>query len=525
VLREAVALGANHVEAFANSPPWWMTVSGSVTGATNSHSDNLQTSYETPFANYLATVVSNLAVLDGIHFDEVTPMNEPEGPWGYGGGQEGCHMDSGQQARMVNDLSAALSSQKLAAGIDAPETYDEPDAATAINAYGSATNYVTLLTAHAYGTKNPASFGSLAASQQKPAWISEYGDGDGSGISMARRIHDDITGADVCGWVYWQVVDNGSGWGFLLNPLDDEVTTNYTINEKFYVMGQFSEYIRPGFQIINVNDNYSLAAFNPANQTLIIVAVNDTSTNLAMNYNLSGFASLPATVSSVRTSATENQVSQPAISVTNKSFSTTLIPKSVTTFILNNVSQTPLPSPWATSDIGAVGVAGGATWTNGLFTVKGSGANIWYAGDEFRYVYQAASGDCSIQAEVLSVQNTASKAKAGVMIRETLNTNSAMVTVALTPSAGMEFLWRTNTAANALSADVTGVTAPAWVKVARTGNSFVGYYSTNGTVWTAMATNNVSITMATNVYIGMAVCSLTNSTTCTATFTNVIATP
>jgi fibronectin type 3 domain-containing protein len=193
----------------------------------------------------------------------------------------------------------------------------------------------------------------------------------------------------------------------------------------------------------------------------------------------------------------------------------------------SQVSATPsvLPSPWATADIGAVGVAGGATWTNGLFTVKGSGANIWYAGDEFRYVYQAASGDCSIQAEVLSVQNTASKAKAGVMIRETLNTNSAMVTVALTPSAGMEFLWRTNTAANALSADVTGVTAPAWVKVARTGNSFVGYYSTNGTVWTAMATNNVSITMATNVYIGMAVCSLTNSTTCTATFTNVIATP
>src|ERR1700728_2669022 len=32
VLRESIALGANLVDVFANSPPWWMTVSGSVTG-------------------------------------------------------------------------------------------------------------------------------------------------------------------------------------------------------------------------------------------------------------------------------------------------------------------------------------------------------------------------------------------------------------------------------------------------------------------------------------------------------------
>jgi autotransporter-associated beta strand protein len=347
MLKQAVALGANHVEAFANSPPWWMTVSGSVTGATNSHSDNLQTTYETNFAGYLSTVVSNLTLLDNINFELVTPMNEPEGPWGYGGGQEGCHMDSGQQARMVNDLSAALSAQKLAAGIDAPETYDEPDAATAINAYGTAVNNVTLISSHAYGTKNPGSLGSLATGLHKPAWLSEYGDGDGSGITMARRIHDDVTGAGVRAWIYWQVVDNASGWGFLLNSLTDEVTTNYTINEKFYVMGQFSQYIRPGFQIINASDNYSLAAYNPTNQTLVIVAVNDNSANLTINYNLAAFTALPATGAVIRTAATGNLnlASQPAVTVTNKSFSATLIPYSVTTYIFNNVSTAPLAIP------------------------------------------------------------------------------------------------------------------------------------------------------------------------------------
>jgi hypothetical protein len=182
-----------------------------------------------------------------------------------------------------------------------------------------------------------------------------------------------------------------------------------------------------------------------------------------------------------------------------------------------------LPSPWASSDIGAVGVAGSATYTNGLFTVKGSGADIWGTADAFQFVYQPASGDCSIQAKVLTVQNTQSHAKGGVMIRETLNANSTMAMVDLTPGNGAEFIWRTNTAASAAASGVAGLTAPNWVKVTRTGNSFVGYYSTNGTAWTAMGTN--TITMATSVYIGLPVCAHNNTTNCTATFTNVLATP
>jgi hypothetical protein len=98
-----------------------------------------------------------------------------------------------------------------------------------------------------------------------------------------------------------------------------------------------------------------------------------------------------------------------------------------------------------------------------------------------------------------------------------------MAMVDLTPGNGAEFIWRTNTAASAAASGVAGLTAPNWVKVTRTGNSFVGYYSTNGTAWTAMGTNN--ITMATSVYIGLPVCAHNNTTNCTATFTNVLATP
>ena len=188
-----------------------------------------------------------------------------------------------------------------------------------------------------------------------------------------------------------------------------------------------------------------------------------------------------------------------------------------------------LPSPWATADIGAVGVAGSATYGNGLFTVKGSGADIWGAADAFRYVYQPASGDCSIQARVLSVQNTAAWAKAGVMIRESTNANSVyamafLAPVTITSTNGVAFQQRISTGGTTSSIkSVPGLQAPYWVKLARTGNSFVGSCSADGINWTALGTN--SLTMATNVYIGLPVCSVLNTLLNTATFTNVTAVP
>lgn len=342
MLQRAVALGADRVVAFANSPPWWMTVSGSVTGSTNGTSDNLQTGYETAFADYLATVVSNLTVLDGIQFDLATPMNEPLGTWWkLGGRQEGCHMSAAQQARMVNYLRAALDSRNLPAGIDASEDSDEQSAINSLNGYGAAQTNVTLLASHTYGANNPKGLRNLAASLRKPLWISEYGDGDGSGLTMARRIHDDLAGTWARAWIYWQVVDNAGGWGFLYNPLDSSGNTTYSVNKKFYMMAQFSQYIRPGCQLLSVSDNNSLAAYYPTNQRLVIVAVNDTTNNLVAAYDLGAFAALPARAAGVRTSPTESVASLTPAPLLNQTLTVTLVPQSVTTFVLNNAVPAP----------------------------------------------------------------------------------------------------------------------------------------------------------------------------------------
>jgi regulation of enolase protein 1 (concanavalin A-like superfamily) len=193
------------------------------------------------------------------------------------------------------------------------------------------------------------------------------------------------------------------------------------------------------------------------------------------------------------------------------------------TAAVDNVSLTAVPSPWQTGDIGAVSATGGVIQTNGVFTVTGSGADIWDNADEFRYIYQTASGDCEMVARVTAVGNTNAWAKAGVMIRESLNANSSHAMVVVTPGNGVSFQRRASTGSSSFDTNHSGLSAPYWVRIVRSGNTFTAYRSSDGTNWTTIASQ--TITMSTTVYIGLAVTSHADGTLCTATLDNVTATP
>src|SRR5215469_2145624 len=300
VLQQALARGANLVEAFANSPPWWMCVNKNVDGNVYG-TNNLDINYEVTFASYLATVVSNLTVLDGVHFDYVNPMNEPSQAT-TNALQEFCHVSRDQQARLIGDLRATLNTNAPTAVVDAPGDIDEYQSYSDLtDANYTATTFANLglLSTHEYGSTS-ASLKGLAATKGKRLWMAEYGDNDATGMKMAHHIHDDITRLGASAWINWQVVD--PTWGLLANSLlattNSNYNPNYTINEKFYVMGQFSEFIRPGYKIISVSDTNTLAALNPTNSTLVLVIANNTS-NFNVTYNLASFGSLPWQVSAV----------------------------------------------------------------------------------------------------------------------------------------------------------------------------------------------------------------------------------
>src|SRR4030095_7720748 len=106
---------------------------------------------------------------------------------------------------------------------------------------------------------------------------------------------------------------------------------------------------------------------------------------------------------------------------------------------------------WLSRDVGGAAVAGSAAYSSGVFTVKGAGVDIWNTSDQFRLVYQPLTGDGEIVAQVLSLQNTDSWAKAGVMIRETLTATSRHAFMAVTAGNGVSFQRRTTTGGSTVS--------------------------------------------------------------------------
>jgi regulation of enolase protein 1 (concanavalin A-like superfamily) len=189
----------------------------------------------------------------------------------------------------------------------------------------------------------------------------------------------------------------------------------------------------------------------------------------------------------------------------------------------------PLPSPWISYDIGSPGAAGSASYASGVFTVSGSGADIAGTSDAGQFVYQPASGDCTIIARVVSLTDVvANWAKAGIMIRESLNANSTFAfgnyTTNVSRSVNSWTLLHRDTTGSGASQTVWGsATPPYWLRVIRSGDNFYGYVSSNGSTWSFI--DMVTIPMSSEVYIGMAVTSHQAGSLSTATFDNVSVTP
>jgi hypothetical protein len=166
----------------------------------------------------------------------------------------------------------------------------------------------------------------------------------------------------------------------------------------------------------------------------------------------------------------------------------------------------------------------------GTFTMTGSGSDIWNVNgveaDEFHFAYKTLSGAGSITAKVVSVSNTNAWAKAGVMIRETLNPDSAHAFACITPANGVASQYRPSTGGTSGNYNQTGVAAPYWVKLERSiSGLFTVSQSANGTSWQPV-TGAVAqtIPMGTNVYIGLAVTAHDPALTCQAVFSNVTTT-
>lgn len=178
-----------------------------------------------------------------------------------------------------------------------------------------------------------------------------------------------------------------------------------------------------------------------------------------------------------------------------------------------------LPAGWTAKDVGAPAQPGAASFAGGVFTLRGSGADIWGTADAFQFSYVGMSGDGTITARVLSLDNTDVWAKAGVMIRESLAADSRFAMTVVTPVNGALLQFREATGGNAdlLPGQMLGV--PLWVRLSRSGNTFSASLSNDGLSWISAGSRTVA--MAADVLAGLCLTSHTNATTASATFSDV----
>jgi len=162
----------------------------------------------------------------------------------------------------------------------------------------------------------------------------------------------------------------------------------------------------------------------------------------------------------------------------------------------------------------------------GTYTMTGTGADISGTADQFHFAFKTLTGAGSITARINSVQNTDPWAKAGIMIRETLDAGSKHAFACLTPENGVASQGRTATDGTSYSTNQTGITAPHWVKLERdAAGNFTVSHSTNGSTWQSVADSiPTNISMTSNVYIGLALTSHDTALTCQAVFSNVTTT-
>ena len=207
----------------------------------------------------------------------------------------------------------------------------------------------------------------------------------------------------------------------------------------------------------------------------------------------------------------KNVVDARAVAVIAEWIST--LPKTVST----------LPKNWIHTDIGNVGSSGDASFLNGIYNLVASGGDIWETADAFHFAGKPLTGDGEIIAHVTTLPFTDPWAKAGVMFRDSLEPGARHALMTVTAEGNSALQSRASTGGPSASLPGPPVKVPAWIKLVRTGDTFTGYTSADGKIWTRV--ESVTVPMNKKIYAGLALTSHNNSALNSALFDNVSVKP
>lgn len=362
------ALAANpdlYFEGFSNSAPYFMTVTGCTGGGDPASSDNLKADMYDDFGKFIAGA-TKLFKDNGIVFRSYSPMNEPDTSyWGVNSPkQEGCHFSLGEsQSKAIVEtrkaLDAAGLTDVLVAGMD--ETSLKSTANNLGKLTDEAKTALGRIDTHTYSDRGYyAQVKAKAVEMNKNLWQSEVDKG-GDGFTLASMIIEDMNGMQPSAWVMWDIVDfhkdsnfvdpttgnkteannsvtdTSSLWGVGMADHDNE---NLIMTNKYYAYGQFTKYIEPGMTII-ASSNNTLAAYDKKTGKIVIVALNNGTSDKKVTFDLRAFSKTGSKAQAVRTNASsEKWAPQADIDVTNKQLDATLKAKTITTYVIEGDGAT-----------------------------------------------------------------------------------------------------------------------------------------------------------------------------------------
>jgi O-glycosyl hydrolase len=362
-------------EAFSNSPPWFQTVSGYVSGGFDPSADQLREDRIGDFTAYLAQATAELERAHGIRFATVDPFNEPNtsywrttlGPDGNptGGRQEGAHLGPALQAKVVPVMAEALRAKRVQAEVSAPDETNPGIFAENWAGYPESVRaQVGQLNVHTYGTGRRTTARDIAKGAKKPLWMSEvdghWGTGQSftsmdPGLGMAERVIDDLRELEPRAWLLWQAIEDydnmkpgaespdGMNWGVVQIPFDcgaqDTLATcPARVNTKFHTLRNFTHHIKPGDRLVKVNTTTDVAAVRNT-ELRSVVHLNKSSQAQSVTLDLSAFGSVRpnATVRPVVTDEQGALVKGAAVRVKDRKAVLSVPPRSVTTFEVSGV--------------------------------------------------------------------------------------------------------------------------------------------------------------------------------------------
>ncbi len=363
-------------EAFSNSPPWFQTVSGYVSGGFDASADQLREDKINEFASYLTQVSTEMERAHGIKFQTLDPFNEPNttywkttlGPDGNptGGRQEGAHMGPALQAKVVPAVAEALRAKRSKTVVSAPDETNPGIFADDWAGYPAAVrDKVGQLNVHTYGQDRRTSARDIAKAADKTLWMSEvdgsWGDSQNftamdSGLGIAARVIDDLRELEPRAWLLWQAIEdydnmkpggetpNGMNWGvvqipFNCGPQDTLATCPAKVNSKFHTLRNFTHFVKPGDRLVKVNTTSDLAAIR-GTELKTMVHLNRAEQAKSVTLDFSAFSSVRsnATVRPIVTDQHGALVKGAAVKVKDRKATLSVPARSVTTFEVTGVS-------------------------------------------------------------------------------------------------------------------------------------------------------------------------------------------